>query len=184
MADALARLKEENIPYLVCSYSSLDRYFRFRRSSPLYLATDSSLVALARAFDDLQFPGLPLEDAAVENGSERPGLSLRGHTFPAALRSVHRAEAPLSIRPATSSSTGWTCTRTCARTPSRFVPDSYPRWLGLCEAAKLVSRYHYRRGGPQPGLGERGRASSRLLPAGPAGKPPDIARPRKRFRSA
>ena len=71
MTDALARLKEENIPYLVCSYSSLDCYFRLKEPGPLYLATDSSLVALAKTFDDLQFPGLPLEDAAVQNGGNR-----------------------------------------------------------------------------------------------------------------
>jgi len=41
MTDVLERLKEENIPFLLCGYSSLDRYFRVRESGPLYLATDS-----------------------------------------------------------------------------------------------------------------------------------------------
>ena len=142
MADALARLKEENIPYLVCSYSSLDRYFRFRSSSPLYLATDSSLVALARAFDDLQFPGLPLEDAAVETGSERlvfrcvdtlsqppsaPFTVQRLLYDPARNVFIDRLDLYPDLRSNTLT----------------FVPDSNPRWLGMCEAAKLVSRYHY-----------------------------------------
>ena len=71
MTDALDRLREENIPYLLCSYSSLDRYFRVQNAGPLYVATDSSIVSLAKAFDNLQFPGLPLEDAAVQADGRR-----------------------------------------------------------------------------------------------------------------
>jgi len=142
MTDALVRLKEENIPYLVCSYSSLDRFFRIKDPGPLYVATDSSLVALAKAFDNLQFPGLPLEDAAVQNGDDRL---------------VFRCVDTLSVPPAAP----FTVQR-LLYDPARnvfidrldlypdlragsltFVPDSYPRWLGLCEAARLVSRYHY-----------------------------------------
>ena len=142
MTDALARLKEENIPYLVCSYSSLDRYFRLKDPGPLYLATDSSLIALARAFDNLQYPGTPLEDAAVPNGANRL---------------VFRCVESLSQPP----SAPFTVQR-LLYDPSRsvfidkldmypdlrsrtliFIPDSYPKWLGLCEAARLVSRYHY-----------------------------------------
>jgi len=143
MTDALARLKEENIPYLVCSYSSLDRYFRLKDPGPLYLATDSSIVALARAFEDLQFPGLPLEDAAVQNGSDRlvfrcvDSLSLP----PSAPFTVQR----LLFDPARNVFIDRLDMYPHLRSQTlTFVPDSYPRWLGLCEAAKLVSRYHYR----------------------------------------
>ncbi|HTP60108.1 MAG TPA: HD domain-containing protein, partial [Spirochaetia bacterium] len=133
---------EENIPYLVCSYSSLDKYFRLKDPGPLYLATDSALQALARAFDNLQFPGLPLADASVENGNGRL---------------VFRCVDSLSVPP----SAPFTVQRLLydpgrnvfidrldmypdLRSPGlTFVPDSYPRWLGLCEAARLVSRYHY-----------------------------------------
>jgi poly(A) polymerase len=142
MTDALDRLKKENIPYLVCSYSSLDRYFRLKDSGPLYVATDSSLVTLAKAFEDLQFPGLPLEDAAVSSGCDRlvfrcvDSLSLP----PSAPFTVQRLLYDpgrnvfidkLDMYPDLRSQT------------LTFVPDSYPGWLGLCEAAKLVSRYHY-----------------------------------------
>ena len=71
MTTALERLKEEKIPFLLCGYSSLDRYFRLPENGPLYLAIDSSLVSLAKAFDHLQFPGLPLEDASVQSDGTR-----------------------------------------------------------------------------------------------------------------
>jgi len=142
MTDALARLKTENIPYLVCSYSSLDRYFRLRDSGPLYLATDSSLVALAKAFEDLEFPGLPLEDAAVQDGGSRlvfrcvDSLSLP----PSAPFTVQRLLFDPGRNVFIDRLDMYPDLRSRALT---FVPDSYPRWLGLFEAARLVSRCHY-----------------------------------------
>ena len=142
MTDALARLKEENIPYLVCSYSSLDRFFRVRDPGPLYLATDSSLVALAKAFDNLQFPGLPLEDAAVQNGDDRlvfrcvetlalpptaPFTVQRLLYDPGRNVFIDRLDMYPDLRAGTLT----------------LIPDSYPRWVRLCEAARLISRYHY-----------------------------------------
>jgi poly(A) polymerase len=142
MTDALERLKEERIPYLLCGYSSLDRYFAVRESGPLYLATDSSIVSLAKAFDDLQFPGLPLEDAAVQNGGHRlifrcvdslsdppmaPFTVLRLLYDPGRNAFIDRLDVYPDLRAPTLSG----------------VADSSPRWLPLCEAARLVSRYHY-----------------------------------------
>jgi poly(A) polymerase len=142
MTDALERLKEEKIPFLLCGYSSLDRYFRVKEPGPLYLATDSSIVSLAKTFDDVQFSGLPLEDAVVQSD---------GH------RLVFRCVDSLAVPP----SAPFTVLRLLydpgrvtfidkldiyqdLRAPSlTSVPDSAPRWLGLCEAARLVSRYHY-----------------------------------------
>ncbi len=142
MTDALERLKAESIPFLFCGYSSLDKYFRVRESGPLYLATDSSIVSLAKAFDDLQFPGLPLEDAAVQSGDSRlvfrcvdtlatppsaPFTVLRLLYDPGRNAFIDRLDMYPDLRAATLSR----------------IPDSSPRWLGLCEAARLVSRYHY-----------------------------------------
>ena len=99
MTDALERLKEEKIPFLLCGYSSLDRYFRVNENGPLYLATDSSLVSLAKAFDNLQFPGLPLEDASVQGDDQQAGLPLRRLPFGAPGRPVHRAAPALRSGP-------------------------------------------------------------------------------------
>jgi poly(A) polymerase len=142
MGDALARLRAEKIPFLFHSYSSLDRFFRVKEAGHTYLATDSSIVSLAKAFDDLQYPGLPLEDVAVpadggrlvfrcvDSLSSPPsapftvmGLFYDGDrdTF------IDRAGVYPDLRSGRLS----------------FVPGDYPGWIGLCEAARLVSRYHY-----------------------------------------
>jgi poly(A) polymerase len=144
MVDALERLREENIPYLLCGYSSLDRYFGLPHAGPLYVATDSSLVSLAKAFDDLQFPGLPMEDAAVQDDGRRivfrcvdslavppdaPFTVLRLLYDPRRNAFLDRLDLYPDLR-----AEGLT------RTPA---PGEAPRWLALCEAARLVSRYHY-----------------------------------------
>jgi poly(A) polymerase len=139
---ALERLRAENIPYLLCGYSSLDRYFRVQDPGPLYVVTDSSIVSLAKAFDDLQFPGLPLEDAAVQSNGQRV---------------VFRCVDTLSVPPSAPFSVlrllydpgrnafldrldMYPDLRAPGLTPAS---DGSPAWLALCEAARLVSRYHY-----------------------------------------
>jgi poly(A) polymerase len=142
MTDVLQRLREEKIPFLLCGYSSLDRFFRVRESGPLYLATDSSIVSLAKAIDDLQFPGLPLEDASVQTQGGRL---------------IFRCLDSLSVPP----SAPFTVLRLLydphrnvfidrldlypdLRAPGLVnVADSSPKWLPLCEAARLIARYHY-----------------------------------------
>ena len=47
MTDALERLEEEKIPFLLCGYSSLDRYFRVHENGTLYLATDATTISSA-----------------------------------------------------------------------------------------------------------------------------------------
>jgi poly(A) polymerase len=142
MTDALERLKEEKIPFLLCGYSSLDRYFRVNENGTLYLATDASLVSLAKAFDNLQFPGLPLEDASVQGDDHRlvfrcvDTLSMP----PAAPFSVLR----LLYDPARNAFIDKLDMYPDLRAPGLAgAAPSSPRWLPLCEAARLVSRYHY-----------------------------------------
>ena len=142
MTDVLERLKEEKIPFLLCGYSSLDRYFRVGETGPLYLATDASLVSLAKAFDDLQFPGLPLEDASVQGEGRRlvfrcvDSLSVP----PAAPFSVLR----LLYDPGRNAFIDRLDMYPDLRAPGLGgVRESSPAWLPLCEAARLVSRYHY-----------------------------------------
>jgi poly(A) polymerase len=142
MAGVLDRLREENIPYLLCGYSSLDRYFRVQEPGPLYVATDSSIVSIAKAFDDVQFPGLPHEDAVVLSDGQQvvfrfiDSLSVPPTAPFSVLRLLYdpRRNAfldRLDLYPDL---------RAPGLTP---VPDGSPPWLELCEAARLVSRYHY-----------------------------------------
>jgi len=153
----LERLASERIPFVLCSYSSLDRYFRVREPGPLYLVTDSEIWALARVFDDLEYPGLPLEDAVVRGDGERivfrcvdslasplavPFTVMRLLYDPDRDSFLDRAEVYPDLRAA-----GLT-----------WVSDGQPDWVGLCEAARLVSRYHYH------AEGSYGWAPGRALP--------------------
>jgi poly(A) polymerase len=156
LVDTLELLKKEKIPFLFCSYSSLDRFFRVRDMGSTYISTDTSIVSLAKAFDDLQFPGLPLEDVAVQ---------LNGN------RVVFRCVDSLSQPPAgpyTVMSLLYDAERDIFIDRFGVYPDlraeglalsggQYPPWLSLCEAAKLVARYHYHAEGLEDGW-EKGAA--------------------------
>lgn len=150
MVDALERLRDEKIPFLYCSYSSLDRFFRIRENGPTYLATDSSIIALAKAFDDLQYPGLPFEDAALQGDGGRlifqcvdslaqppsgPFTVMSLLYDPKRDAFIDRFGVYPDLRAKTLAS----------------MPGSFPPWLQLCEAAKLVSRYHYDEAGLEGG---------------------------------
>lgn len=142
MTGSLERLVSEHIPFVLCSYSSLDRYFRVREPGPLYLATDSEIWVLARAFDDLEYPGLPLEDAVTREEGNR-----------IIFRCVDSLDAPLAV-PFTVMRLLYDPGRDSFLDRSDVYPDlraagltwtadGQPAWVGLCEAARLVCRYHY-----------------------------------------
>ena len=161
MTDAMEKLKEEKIPFLLCGYSSLDKFFRIDETGPLYLATDASLVSLAKAFDDLQFPGLPLEDASVQGTGRR--LVFRcvdSLSMPRMRRSA--SCGCCTTRLATRLSTGWTCTpifapRPSARSgspPRNGFPSAKPRGWSPAITTPQTHR---------PSRGE-GAMSSRRLP--------------------
>jgi poly(A) polymerase len=159
MGDALARLKAEKIPFLYCSYSSLDRFFRVREAGSTFLATDSSIVSLAKAFEGLQFPGLPLEDAAVqENGSRLVFRCVDSLALPPAQPFTVLTLLYDSERDAFIDRFGvYPDLRALHLAP---VSGDYPPWLVLSEAAKLVSRYHY----GTEGLASEWRAGEALPP--------------------
>ena len=149
VVDTLGLLRAERIPFLLCSYSSLDRFFRIKESGPTFLATDSSLVSLAKAFDGLQFPGLPLEDASIQHD---------GATF--VFRCVDSLSQPVS-QPYSVMTLLYDAERDTFIDRGGVYPDlrsqtlvalpgDNPPWLALCEAAKLVSRYHYATEGAVP----------------------------------
>lgn len=142
MADVLERLREEKIPYLYCAYSSLDRYFRIRGGGTTYLATDSSIVDIAKAFDDIQYPGLPFEDAAVQAEGRRLAFSCVDSL--AVPPSAPFTVMSLLYDPQRDAFIDRLGVYPDLRAPKlSFQPGIHPPWMQLCEAAKLVSRYHY-----------------------------------------
>lgn len=71
MSTPLEALGQAKIPCYLHSYSALDRYFRVREPGPIHVLTRSTLVDLARLFDDITYTGNGLADAALTHGESR-----------------------------------------------------------------------------------------------------------------
>lgn len=123
------------------SYSALDRYFRLPSHGPLHLLTEASLVALAQTFDELEYPGLPYEDAAVRTEERRVMFRCRDEDlnprpFPFTVQGLLYDPArdvfldPEGI---------YLDLRSPHLRPNYGVSSLYR----LADAAVLVSRYHY-----------------------------------------
>ena len=69
MHDPTHTLSEAGYSCYYDSFSALDRYLKIKLPGPLYLLTNSSLIDLARLFSDLHYPGLPYQDAALEQAA-------------------------------------------------------------------------------------------------------------------
>jgi len=142
MPDPVTVLMDSGHQVYYCSYSALDRYFRLPPShGPRYLLTDSSLITLARTFDNLTYAGEQNEDAIV-------GWQNRQYVF-----RCYDEEAPPSPRPYSVQELLYDPRREVFLDPEGIYPDlrqpgllprgSAPPLAALAEAAKLVSRYHY-----------------------------------------
>lgn len=124
------------------SYSALDRYFRTDGSPSEIVLTRGDLIALARLFDELTFPGFPLEHAATRTGDRSvffrcaddsepwprnpfTVLDLRYDPRNGVFHDPHGIYGDL---------------RRAELVP---VPGVHAEWVRLTEAARLVSRYHY-----------------------------------------
>lgn len=136
-------MKGAGLPYLLASYSALDSFFKLKEPGYTYVNTTATLINLARIFDNLLYPGLPLEDAAIMQGEQK-----------FIFRCVDELE--------TGNSTPFTAMQLLYDTDRDVFLDSggiypelrqeelhkasqgYPYELELMEAAKLVSRYHYK----------------------------------------
>ena len=142
MDAVFARLTREEVPFLLESYSALDRYFRVREPGDVFIRTDASLVTLAKLFEALTFPGHLNVDAAldaegtryrfrcvdrmdVSSGLAFTALDLLYNTQQDTFRDPHGVYADLRQQG-------------LVRTPA---PTS--TLGGIMEAARLVSRYHY-----------------------------------------
>ena len=142
MDDVLVRMQQAEIPFFLESYSALDRYFRVKEPGDFHLLTDSTLVSLAKVFENLQYPGLPYEDACLQR---------EGHRY--VFRCVDSMEKP-PAHPFTAQNLLYNVGRDAFFDPRGVYRDlrrdhlvaagpAAPSWLTVMEAAKLVSRYHY-----------------------------------------
>lgn len=66
--DALRALDSHGLRYELIGFSALDRYFKNDRFDNLYVSVDGSLIDLAKALGELEYPGLELWDAMLPNG--------------------------------------------------------------------------------------------------------------------
>jgi poly(A) polymerase len=71
MATPLEVLESANIPCYLHSFSALDRYFRIREPGPIHVLARSSLVDVARLFDEVSYAGSPAADVSVTASGTR-----------------------------------------------------------------------------------------------------------------
>ena len=124
------------------SYSALDRYFRTGRSASDIILTRGDLIALARLFDELTFPGFPLEHAAARIGGRSVFFRCADEVEPwrrnpfTVLDLRYDPQTGVFLDP-------HGVYRDLRRADLVQVPGVHAEWVRLTEAARLVSRYHY-----------------------------------------
>jgi poly(A) polymerase len=149
--DPVAVLQDGGHRVYYASFSALDRFFRLPPSpAARHLLTDCSLVCLAGTFEKLEYGGERHEDAIV---------SWEGRQY--AFRCYDEDDPP-SPRPFSVQELLYDPQRDVFLDPEEVYPDLrlaalVPRGAAepltrLAEAAKLVSRYHYRAGAGELGL--------------------------------
>lgn len=159
MDAVFTQLAREGVPFLLESYSALDRYFRVREPGDVFIRTDASLVTLAKLFDKLAFPGHLNVDAALDAGD-------KVYRF----RCVDRMDASSGLA-FTALDLLYNTQQDTFRDPHGVYADLRQEGLvrtpaptgalaGIMDAARLVSRYHYT-GEPDPD------GSAQGLPAPP-----------------
>ena len=138
----VAALSDAGYQTFLGSYSALDRYFRTDGSASEIVLTRGDLIALARLFDELTFPGFPLEHAATRAGGRSVFFRCADDSEPWARNPFTVLDLRYDPR------TGvfhdphgvYGDLRRAELIP---VPGVHAEWVRLTEAARLVSRYHY-----------------------------------------
>ena len=152
MDGVLTKMQDEGLSIFLGSYSALDRYFLVKEPGSVHLLTDASLVSLAKTFDDLQYRGMPFEDACLVEKDRR-------YVF----RLVDRIE-DVPPHAFTAQDLVYDLTGDAFLDPrgiyhdlrqSRLVEVNKPisNWIAVMEAAKMVARYHYEIMLPQTAFG-------------------------------
>jgi poly(A) polymerase len=142
MDGVLTKMQREGLSIFLGSYSALDRYFRVKEPGSVHLLTDASLISLAKIFDDLEYTGMPFEDACLIEGNSR-------YVF----RLVDRIE-DVPPHAFTAQYLVYNMARDSFMDPrgiyrdlrqKRLVEVDKPisNWIAVMEAAKMVARYHY-----------------------------------------
>ena len=137
-----ATLSDAGYQTYLGSYSALDRYFRTGGPASEIILTRGDLIALARLFDELTFPGFPLEHAATRVGGRSVFFRCADETEPwhrnpfTVLDLRYDPQTGMFLDP-------HDVYRDLRRAELVPVPDVHPEWVRLTEAARLVSRYHY-----------------------------------------
>ncbi len=145
MNDALQILKENDASYYLGSYSALNLYFGKKKqfsSYNTYIVTEIPLFELARYFEDLEYPGLPLIDASLTRGEKR-------FLFRCIDKQVNPLKGPFAVleflfNPYTNTFFDPNGIYYSLREKKlKIESNNFPRWVTLFEAAKLISNYHY-----------------------------------------
>ena len=143
MPNPISALKEAGYQIFYTSYSALDRFFKVSEPGPVYLLTDSSLINLARTFEDLRYPQSFFADAVVDHNHVSYFFRCYEESDP--LPPVAFPVQELLYDPGRDV---FLDPRGIYRelrrdTLSMNADPAAPLFL-LSEAARLVSRYHYR----------------------------------------
>ena len=124
------------------SYSALDCYFGRASSAFDIILTEGDLIALSRLFDELTFPGFPLEHAAARVGDRSIFFRCADDLDPwqrnpfTVLDLRYDPRNKVFIDP-------HDVYRDLRRVELVPVLNTHADWVRLTEAARLVSRYHY-----------------------------------------
>src|SRR4030042_5534090 len=143
MATPLQVLESARIPCFLHSFSALDRYFRIREPGPVHVLARSTLVDVARLFDEVSYPGAGHADATVTAEGTRYLLKCVDEDE----RDPRGSFTVLDLL--------YDAGRDVFLDPRDVYPDlrqpgltrkpiSGPEYIGrVMDAALIVSRYHY-----------------------------------------
>lgn len=137
-----ATLAKAGYPSYLGSYSALDCYFGSDSSTFDIILTQGDLIALSRLFDELTFPGFPLEHAAARIGNRSIFFRCADEIDPwqrnpfTVLDLRYDPHDKVFLDP-------HGVYRDLRRVELVPVLDIHADWVRLTEAARLVSRYHY-----------------------------------------
>jgi poly(A) polymerase len=141
MEAPVAALRDAGFGVYYTNYSALDRYFRLPSYGPLYLLTDAPLVALAQTFDELEYAGLPYEDAVVRTEDRR--VMFRCQDEDLSPRPFPFTVQGLLYDPARDVFLDPEGIYYDLRSPHLIANSGVSSLYRLADAAVLASRYHY-----------------------------------------